>query len=255
MTGPASKSTRASHPEPNYSHIGFQFLREEPKQAGRAVAWLRGHKHFLPLASIGIVFFTFLVKEGLEQRLKGLEDSIASAQGVYLLRKDIDDLRFRLIDIATKLKLTQPEISLIHRTDVDEYLADDIGSATMEIMLPLSEKLNNPALRRRILRIENKRQQLSDDAFHLAMLPASDDDNNNPDFLDDEQTRIDAELETLHSRMTKVADDLVEESIKQKEQAERECKIWTWASYFLYTIGLGLGLIGQLEGIKAGKED
>jgi hypothetical protein len=40
-----------------------------------------------------------------------------------------------------------------------------------------------------------------------------------------------------------------------RESSERQYRHWTWASYFLYTLGWGLGLVGRLVGVNAGGDD
>lgn len=243
-------------PKPDYSKIKFQFLDDEPQLSSRFVQWLRTHHRKLTFLGAIIVFSTFVLKDGLQEQLKGLDDAIAGAESLYLLRKDADDLRFRLVDMATKLNLEQPTITFIEKTtDGNDYLNDEIGNNTMNMIRRLSDKVRNPDIAWRITAIEDKQQELSDDAYQLQALNGSDDDNNNPEYISKEQSRIDVQVFKLHRKMSLLSDALVKASKEAKEKAEENVHIATWASYFLYALGWGLGLVGRLVGVGAVGED
>jgi len=230
----------------------------QPKQTG-----LRRHHRTLTFVGAIIVFFTFVVKEGLREQLKGLVDSIEYAESVYLIRGDVDDLRTRVIAIGTQLDLSQPltlaqkgkDFSSIQYDD-NYILRDDSSAVELEIMSRLSDKVGNSTVSKTIEEVKKRRHELADYQSEANGLRTSDaDEQEVKKMIAVARSHIDTESRSIEIEISKVAELVAQESRKAKDEAERRYKIATWASYSLYTLGWGLGLVGRLAGVNAGGDD
>lgn len=233
--------------------------------------FLRRHNRLLSFVGVLIVFITFVVKEGLRERIKDLADSIGTAQNLFLLRNDgtvtarqVESLQAQLAQLEARQDKEAPWVpSTMYLTTITsraygaKRCADSI--ATFVSALP-----KHAAYDKRLKELDDEQQDLkvavavavATDVTPLAAqlgigaVPTGDQAERRA-----EAERQINELNTLSWKVftdgQNLADDVLRDAEGVKKKREDYYAIYTWASFALYSLGWSLGLIGRLYG----KED
>jgi hypothetical protein len=219
---------------------------------------LTKHHRTLTLLGALIVFITFVVKDGLRERLKDLVSSIESAQNVFAIRNDtaitstwLQRLQEQVDWVAEKIKLRgtsyagdvveQTHSSLEITNEVHESLAVSLGNISS-----LMEKV--PGQRDNEARYEDLNKELTnlreqhDVLAQLFVRQPMDIVWKIAPLLNDTQKASD-ETRAL-------AKDVLATASEARKKREKMMNFVTWLSYVLYTLGWGLGFAGRLYGVN-----
>lgn len=221
------------------------------------------HRRFLTFLGALIVFTTFIVKEGLREQLKDLASSIDSAESVFVIRNDgnatvrwLQRLQEQIDWIAEKIKLKGTTYSgdMIERAHSSSEIIGQVHESlttSLDNISRLIEKIpHQEASKSEVEKLQKELQELRDHrtAFELAF-------NREPSM--DLVWKLGALLvstQKLSDEIRDLARDVLENAEKARVRRERVVSITTWASYALYTLGWGLGLLGRIYGVETGGE-
>lgn len=228
--------------------------------AEKVVGTLKRRHQLLTFIGALMVFFTFVVKEGLRDQVKDVADSIGTADQSYVVRTDINTIR----DVLTE---TNDYLFAMAKGEVRKSKG---GSETLRVGILFDEAgvyrtaLDNMA---RLLEKlpQNLQSQYSnefndlrkDEAAYYDLiqstvgeLPMWEHDRTG-DLrharldLDDLTTRsID-----LHLRINSLAAGLRTSADKFRTYVEQRYRLYSWVSYVLFGVGWGLALLGKLIGV------
>lgn len=223
----------------------------------RVVRLVRRNHRALMLCGAVVIFATFMVKEALREQLKDLVDSLELARSVYLIRSDSALVSNQLMSVLNEVDDLKLAVKS-QNTENDDYSDEIAGDlefvreqiiqvdAAFENTLQLLERL--PDQKTRIERV--KKVQV--DLYTLAK----------------ERTSLDSEIEaerTTNSYATYVmarnlrtksydfcvrgytfGEDAITEAEAFKARKQERYHFYTLASYGLYALGWGLGLLTTL---------
>ena len=248
-------------------------------------AYLHAHSRVLTFAGALIVFTTFIVKEGLRERVKDLSDSIEDAETVFALRSDTGEVMRTLADIQTSLNrfndriqsepplgdgLNPPNAGFLRETaDMvrTRVLAERLAFDNLERLI---EKLPMPNQNYVIGKSDSVKKEID------ALLPQLDEEDAYGDQLEkivtsnkklspsdiaavsEVNVRARASLQQVIENYRRtmadfdsVTTDVLSYSQMLKVFGDRLYSWFTWASYILYTVGWGLGLLTRIYGGEA----
>lgn len=239
--------------QPDYSKIRFQFL-EEPIRRNKFMWFLR---KLLTFVGAIIVFGTFIVKDGMRERLRDATDRLTRVQDLYTIRADIvqlagkvDSITIRRSRFLNQHEYPDPPPKKKDIEEAGEWIEDEVetdrlmfdNQSTLLDTLPLphrSETISEMA------GAQAKLDELMDISSKGLYGPGA--AKNLLNSLDVGQQFIN------HFNWARW--NISEEATEAKETAEHRYSLFTWASYFLYTLGWGLGLVGRLVGVNTGGDD
>jgi hypothetical protein len=227
-----------------------------PPQLG---SFVRKHQQLLTFAGALIVFLTFVLKEGFRDGLRDLIDSIESAESVFMIRSDGGDTYFMLGQLQSKIDLIQEEMmpaaSLKNRYFIEAAL-QNIALAENLIHTSTLSLDNDSRLLERLphhSRVVEEFHGLFQDLNNLQKL-----DTETAEKVQSEQSemivhgesqRLLKEAANVSGRMLTFGHQVLNDARALRGQRERSYVYVTWASYGLYIIGWGLGLISKLYGV------
>jgi hypothetical protein len=239
-------------------------------------SFFQRHNRLVTFVGALIVFVTFVFKEGFREQLKELGDSIEGADSMFIVRSDVralsDELdrvshvlvdfetevtshapnfknekatgavvvRFARIDsaVASSTSLLNSTSSLLERLRDKDKLMDEVGSL-QENLKQMKESIGDAKLK---LAID---ADLPERAPKNKMLF-----NEFSERLDDiaygffrQNVELTDKINGLSGRVFRNAKEL-------EESNKRWYKRCTSASYCLYSLGWGLGLLGRLYGAE-----
>jgi hypothetical protein len=261
-TAPA-KPSQAEFPQ---TDIDFQFLKEEPGLSSKSVQWIRKHRRLLTTLGAGIVLLTFVFREGVRENLKDFAETIERGNKVV---KDRSPQQLPDFEVYKKIfePLFNPATAVLS-ADEKEKISDGAYSL-FQAVNSLEEQLQ---LNKEMAKFVGIEQSSAIDTAAYSIKVTS---GQMGSFYVKIDTLVPLELfpnepegRVVQSHLSpdelKVVIDSIERSNKLNYdatrtvlfQAEREIvdtrwwyKVATWASYFLYTLGWGIGLIGKLVGL------
>lgn len=220
-------------------------------------AFARSHNRLLTFVGALIVFFTFVIKEGLREHLKDLVDSIDSAQTFYTVRSDSQNLSAKLSDLQQHLADLEDEVSSRNNKSGDGSQDDpairtgavksalDALEVSLDNMSHLAGKLPEaPTYEKTIAALQQKIDQtystLEEDVSSQEGLD---------EFRQTPETEIEARARLLSHQVDSAASALLQDAGKEQARREHYFEVCTWISYGLYVIGWGVGLLGRILGV------
>ena len=231
---------------------------------GRVVSvFLRRHSRVLIFVGALVVFVTFVVREGLRENLKDLVDSIDTAQGVFVVEQENQQMSERLAAIFNINEAMYSNINKLRTGGALLAIDETAIGLHYQLTYDVLQRLDNEyAAAKRLLNkvphdkkydIEvNELKWRSDDASDSfkSFRPAGT-GSSQQQFMDSfgviqgiEHRALDVETD-----FQSLATTVLRESMDKKEKDDGYFRIATWASYGLYAVGWGLGLIGKLYGV------
>jgi hypothetical protein len=235
-----------------------------PTKGHKFVRWLRRHHRMLTFVGTLIIFGTFIVKDALREQLKDLADSLKSAKAQFIeelntsesfaayarIERKVDSVKAYILDPADLKKLIDDKLEQLTLAG-ERIQRMDSALANIE---SLSEKLSadkNIALL--IGNIQSQRQTALQKYAEVrkkgGILIPDPRAYGGVRYPLGEAEYSAEKLKDAVSDLSRIVLDRTESVLKKNE---RRSSIPTWASYFLYTLGWGLGLVGRLVGVEAG---
>jgi hypothetical protein len=266
----------------NPRHTGTQPESDRSKANTTRFGSSRLHRHNRLLTFVGalIVFTTFVVKEGLRERLKDFVDSVGAADSTFMIRGDTNisnsllrSLEEDIGDVERNKAIR--ETGIVAPSSVHLYYSwRDLSmmgqsiKANLDNVARLMRKLPNQGAN--IAQLETLKKALEDDGRSLDNLYKALPINPGYRLLFPEKDIIKRMSEqdlqafdalrkhfhSLESDANRFATEVLNISEGLRDKNERSYGIYTWVSYGLYTLGWGLGLVGRLysvEGLPAGE--
>jgi hypothetical protein len=240
----------------------------------RIKAFLLRRDKLLTVIGAIIVFSTFLVREAAREHLKEVADSLSATQNAYLLSQNMVNV-VGLEDTSTALEVAAASRKLL--ANIDKIPVEDGFRPFLPLiakMLPLiprwlgevafnldqlsvlATKLkNHDTLNARLDREQKRIEQLRDYYDKMpSMTPAEIMDRKNEEQIVKAWSELEPAFNTFREfakEYSALQTDIIREAREEKESAERWYTRCTWASYILYSIGWGLGLVGKIYGVGA----
>ena len=236
-------------------------------------AFLESHNRLFSIVGAGIVLLTFVIKEGLRDRVKDLADSINAAETLFLIRGDNTitsaQLSLLLQDVMHTERILEhkpihdpafenhfdnmnltAKRSLVGQSNIIETSLDNI-SRLMETLPRDSagtERLES-------LRAELWRNRL--DPFWTFLFSYKLEELAGIPMTDEVYKSTSSKLSQLDQKMFNLADKtdaMAQQVLKGAEEARKRTEhaysVFTWASYALFALGWSLGLLGSLFDVK-----
>lgn len=244
----------------------------------------RQHSRVITFLGAVIVFATFVVKDGFRENLKNLTDSIDSAESVFLIRSDLediklhtgrsvaprgdnpgmfdyavqdiehsrktfDDIAYQLDNIARLIKKLPDQSSQIKfastwREERQETVITQSGPITGGNVFVQEE---SKTLAEHWQKPQQRLTRLRQEENRIRRIM-------NPDHKHDEEAaRAAAELSGDSAYLLHVTEAfgraVLDVAMKAKDDHERSYKMYTYIGYLLYGVGSALGLVGILFGV------
>jgi hypothetical protein len=233
--------------------------------------FLKRRDRLLTVVGAIIVFVTFIIREGAREHLKEVADLLGAAQTTYTLLDNIafattNDMSAEAFGFMTTLNGMLPTLQHANWDEIEIAIRQllfksqsifprflSISDFRLQQLSSVTEVLKNgDAMKLRISMQWKRVEELQTDFAKMPHLTSS-------DIADPKNKKVTAALEQFIAAMPTceeflrellpLQNDVVSEARKEKEGAERWYTRCTWASYFLYTLGWGLGLIGKVYGV------
>lgn len=223
--------------------------------------YVSGHSRLLIFVGALIVFVTYVVKEGLRDRLRDLVTSTDAAQSVFLGERENQRISQRLAEVFRVSVLTYDNMHspapkpgetypLTMSTVISHFQAASDAEDRLENQLSAVERLlkTMPKDHNRSATLDDLHEQFK------AVKEADEHFRNTPYSPDKLQENLNASVGLEHeawnteTAIQKFATVILKDSETVKKRYEIYFEIATWSSYLLYSLGWGLGLIGKLFG-------
>jgi hypothetical protein len=251
--------------EPVHTPIQFQFL-EERQPRRRFLKLLSKHQLLPAFIGAAVVFGTFIVKETLREHLKDFAESLDRSETLFTLRRDHSFLQSELSLVHQSLR--ESKYTRIGASKLEEYNQKrgelfgvmSVFSETLDNCLELVQQL--PAKRGESYIKELDRIQLLFDNLDKArynIMP----DVRDSTFVDPEWFKLrnailnEMTISVMYDKndVDRIALKIFADAREVRHENEHWYQVCTWVSYFLYTLGWGLGLVGRLVGVGGVGED
>jgi hypothetical protein len=227
-----------------------------PRQA-RVKRFLTKHRRVMTFVGALIVFVTFVVKDGVRERLKDLAASINSAESVFAIRNDTATTAMWLQRIQEQVDWVSEKVTLKgtkYSGDMVERLHSSL-EITNEVHESLAVSLDNisqllekvPGQRqneKKHKEIEDRLRDLREQREALLMVFTRE-----PMSILWKIAPLLNETQMASDGARQLAKDVLTEAAKERKQRETLLGVCTWMSYILYTLGWGLGLAGRVYGV------
>lgn len=227
--------------------------------------------HWFIFLGAAIVFLTFIVKEGVREHVKDTLGSFESAQAAFELREQHRSVMTTLTDLRDRVMSVDDRLSKQPRVNNNiPYWSATVQSTREELQLTEQLLANMVAVnaklprdsKRDALEAESQRITAEADAHYLPALKSISDilDRmklpNRKLRAEEErsiQTAVVRYLESQEAAAMKIAafsTSVLQEVPRYREEKERSLSRWNVASYFLYVVGWGLGLLGKIYDVE-----
>jgi hypothetical protein len=247
-------------------------------------AFFRRHNRLFSFVGALIVFTTFVVKEGVREQLKDVSDSLSEAQNQFVLRND-GNVSARIVEsLQSQLTLFQMSTPKLRQRGATEEVLKLMDFETqgqtaltasawsskrsIDNLAKLVEEL--PSRQSYETRIKDLNIEIKGYVTANTIGAAGEMLESAMDFFmgtDEAHMKLKrkALVEKIAVRQKElndgnwrifnesqaVATDVLHDADELRHKRKRCYTIWTWASYFLYSLGWSLGLVAKWYG----KED
>jgi hypothetical protein len=206
--------------------------------------FLSKHSGLVTIIGGLIVFVTFMVHEGLREHLKAIVESTDSAENNFLLRDEIADFGRRKGAsslFATKDMLQPAQLYFeIANGDISwtSFALSNISRLELAISVNATDQRETAMLQRQLTDIKEKERPEILNFYDGKPL-----DEGKEFAVMDAAAKLRSSCEELTERRLSSAE-------KMRTAVAWRYSMATWASYVLYTLGWGLGLVAKLYGVK-----
>jgi hypothetical protein len=242
--------------------------------ASRTKHFFQVHAKVLSFVGALIVFSTFVVKEGIREHLKNLSDSISSAESIFLVRTDINELPIYLAYLNSRIGTMENLLTSATKTTAAPSLAT--MRETVDLMLANAQRAvtsrdnlshtidvlgKNEAIMSGLGQISNEVAVLASrsDVVNRAAVAMNQSPAPNPDGIQHiigKANEVTNECTALRlERIAPLQKQTIQVAEERRTHYEKFYEQSTWLSYLLYAVGWGLGLAGRMfsvEGLVGG---
>ncbi len=221
---------------------------------------LQRHHHLVTFVGAVIVFLTFVARDGIREQLKDFVASLDTAENMFVLREGNQFTESRIAELTRNFKVFFEE-SHKSKSD-DEWFEEKLDNELQLVQVDLVELANRINNVERILGKAPNHQDEQDlrplkeelnDAYDKWSGFYKVHDAGPQSILD--LRNLDLVVAELSLNITHLEGRMLNHARERKAVKEEHYKWATWASYFFYTLGLGLGLIGRVYGVEGVGED
>jgi hypothetical protein len=229
----------------------LQKTSDAPDGAGLG-GWLRKHSRTLQSLGILTVLLTFIVRDVLREPVKDSTGSLSAARSVFAVRNDLAEIKEQLEGITGQPteRTSGSEKAVEAKVRADMVLLSEsvyVTKASAESLCNLTKTMSNSADQKTACDlIESSKTLAKDIAEGRATI----------ETLRGADERV-AFYGRLADRSYKVALavsmfglSFIEHADKEQEEKEGKYRFLTYVYYGLFGIGLALGAVGTLFGIK-----
>jgi hypothetical protein len=235
------------------------------------------HSHLFIFFGALIVFFTFVIKEGLTERWRNDAEKIDTSQREYRLRVEVKNISDSVNDIQRTLASMEEKKKGRQPRESEDYLFAKERIKEIEAQIDhLYEQLDHINILARALpakdphgqeaekvqdQLKTFTQQALDIKFGLSMSP----DDIGTDYTvwekrtADKSNALEAEmmsnLNDFGRKLDKLDNAIFDDARMRRRRHEEYADIGWWISAFLFALGWGLGLLGKLHGVPAAAGD
>ncbi len=219
-----------------------------------------------------MVFATFIVKEGVRDNLKDVVSAFENAQTTFALRDQEMKMTTMLTEIRTRVvalndkslpkmpvgagRVSQAYASVEQTRETIELLGQSVGTIT-----PLAQKLPKDEKRdAELVECTNllsgtredylKAQTVLKDVLTRAQSSKRDLTKEDKQRVVSAETAYIAVQQQAALKIAAFESGVLSEAPKYREEQEHRYAWWNKASYWLYSLGWGLGLIGKIYGVE-----
>jgi hypothetical protein len=240
----------------------------EITKTGQFKLFVNRHNRFFTFAGAVIVFFTFVIKDGLHERWKSQAGSLDMAQYFYAVRHDTTsanaDLGYLRGELA-KLKQIVVQGGSLPLANGDDLmlqnigrlsgLADDVDASlsNLDILMgKLANQQNNEAeLKGLDTRLGKLRNDLSQLVYQVTKGAGSD----RSDIAVQKEGAVVGFAVDLQRDSEAFVTKVLKQAEETRKRNERKTEYSWWISAVLYGIGWGLGLVARLFHIPVAGEE
>src|SRR5229473_6195299 len=222
------------------------------------------YRHILPIVGAGIVLVTFVVKDELRDHLRDVVDAVKQAETIHFIRGDSEAILSMLGNIYQRVRYPNDQ-----DRDIDLIASDNSYQAylvvvriqrqvanTVELISPLVESLSHQEVNKQHLsdlanRLESVRDALTniESSMNTGAFSKTEVHDIPPNLLPDFQ-RVKHDTSMLANEVRKLDESLLQEAKVARQNAEFWNRVWSFLSVALFAAGWGLGLIGQMFGLR-----
>lgn len=240
----------------------------------KRTSFFQAHAKGISFVGALIVFSTFVVKEGIREHLKDIADSVNSAESIFVMRNDTNDLpiylaymnyRIGILDNKVDADAKKEGVSNIvsMRETIDLMLANIRRTITsrenltraVEVLSDDSAILNNLEQVSQEVNVLRSRSDVVDKAAIAANDSQLADPGQVQHIVDKANEVIKECTELRLGKITSLQTEVIDAAEKKRARYDKLYMRSSWASYLLYAVGWGLGLAGRLfsvEGLVGG---
>jgi len=255
-------ATPAAQPESSTNLNLRFFLRTLKSISPRLKKWIRRNHRTLTLVGAFIVFTTFIVKDAVREQLRDLVDSERATEQAFqasVQRSDTLDAYYRIeskIDSVRARVFGQDKARDVPGTDEDKLRHMHRLLVQAKMLQPeiesLCKKLPQDGLVRLAREDTKKAIDKAEESYQEAVkaLESLVADPQKARGVVPAIRKADNTAEYLVESLVGAVGLLTYDAQQARQNHELRLAICTWASYFLYSLGWGLGLAGRLVGVE-----
>jgi hypothetical protein len=232
---------------------------------------MRRHQRLLTFFGALIVFFTFIVKDALRENLKDLVDSLNAAEASAMASNETQMAIVALEAVQNRLD----RIVGRGETDPEDRVDSSIAILQTTCSLYLAVVAENSRLIERLpsdvaAKFEERikgaaKAQEPINARYLELLQRQMPEKQAPESQAQDRLRninlytqvvlLTTQIAAQEVEVKSIGREMLIAANGIRQQDERRYRWATWASYVLYALGWGLGLLGRLASVESGAED
>jgi hypothetical protein len=238
--------------------------------------FIKKHKRWFTFVGAFIVFATFVAKEVVRDDLKDVVSGFENAQTTFALRDQnmgmtttMTEIRTRVVALSDKSLPKMPggvwRVSQAYAVVEETRETVELLRQSLVTITALAQKLPKDEKREAELVECTKLVAQTRDDYGKALDVLKDvltraQASKRDLTKEDEQRMVSAEtayIEVQRQAALRIAafeSGVLSEAPKYREEQEYRYAWWNKASYWLYSLGWGLGLIGKIYGVEGGAE-
>ena len=256
-------AARASEPKKR-----FQKLRDMATSAG---TFIKKHKRWFTFVGAGVVFLTFVAKEGVRDNLKDVVSAFENAQTTFTLRDQnvrmttmLTEIRTRVVALNDKSlpkmpvgvwRVSQAYAGVEQTRETIQLLGQSLATITpLAQKLPKDEKRDAELVECTKLVAQTRDDYLTAENVLKDVLTRAQSSKSDLTKADEQRAESVAGAYVAVEQQAAVRIAALESGVlsaapKYREEQEHRYAWWNKASYWLYSLGWGLGLIGKIYGV------
>ena len=240
--------------------------------AGSVGRFIKKHKRWFTFVGAFVVFATFVTKEVVRDNLKDVVSAFENAQTTFALRDQnarmttmITEIRTRVVALNDKSLPKMPlgvwRVSQAYAGVEQTRETIQLLGQSLDIVTPLAQKLPKDEKRDVELVECTKLIDQTRDDYLKAQTVLKDvltrAQSSKRDLTKEDEQRAEsvagayiAVEQQAADRISALESGVLSEAPKYREEQERRYAWWNKWSYYLYSLGWGLGLIGKIYGVE-----